>query len=288
MNTICAILKGILIGIASIIPGVSGGTIAVSMGVYDQIIYAVSHLHKDWKNSLKILFPYGIGVCLAVTFFSFAASFLFTRYPGPTTLTFLGLILGGIPSIWKQIPSPRISRSHVLTFLLTFLIISGLAIWDASAPEIATSQTGFHPSLLFLFLTGILGAATLVIPGVSGTMLLMMLGCYQPLLTSINHFISSILNCDLNGMLQECQILIPFGIGILSGTFLCAHLMEFLFSRFKALTHCAILGLIVSSPIAILVTLSLDSLPVSHLISGFLLFFLGFFLAKELDQEHTS
>lgn len=289
MNQIYAVFKGILIGIASIVPGVSGGTIAVSMGVYDKIIYAVTHLLKEWKNSLKTLLPYGIGVFLAVTFFSFAVDFFFTRYPLPTNLTFLGLILGGVPAVFRKIPSPKRKGSHLLAFLLTFLIISGLVILDAAAPESiglsnASAGQSFQPPALFLIFTGILAAATLVIPGVSGTMLLMMLGCYQPLLSSINQFMISLLGRNMEGVFQECHILIPFGIGLVCGVILCAYLMEFLFSRFEALTHCAILGLILSSPLAILTALSLDALPLSHIAAGILLFFFGFFLASKLEE----
>ena len=90
MTYIYDIFKGILIGISAIIPGVSGGTIALSMGIYDQIQYAVSHIHVEWKNSLKTLFPYGIGVFLAVSFFSFSVDLLFTRFPVPVSFLFSG------------------------------------------------------------------------------------------------------------------------------------------------------------------------------------------------------
>jgi len=99
MKFIFDILRGCAIGIANIIPGVSGGTLAVSMGIYDKIISSVTGLFRHFKKSIITLLPYGIGMVVGLLGLSFIIEFLFARYPLPTVLLFIGLILGGVPAL---------------------------------------------------------------------------------------------------------------------------------------------------------------------------------------------
>ena len=102
MKLLKEICRGILIGVANIIPGVSGGTLAVSMGVYDKIIYALTHIRKEFKQSLKILVPVGIGAVIGLIGLSFVIKWLFEYYPIQTNFLFIGLIIGGLPAIFKR------------------------------------------------------------------------------------------------------------------------------------------------------------------------------------------
>ena len=102
MEFLSRVLKGLVVGVANIIPGVSGGTMAVVMGIYDRLIGAVSDLRRDFKNSLLYLFPIGIGAVLGIVLFSHLIKFLLEGYPMPTNLFFLGLILGSIPMIFRR------------------------------------------------------------------------------------------------------------------------------------------------------------------------------------------
>ena len=103
MRLLKEICRGSLLGVANIMPGVSGGALAISMGIYDKIIYAITHLRKDLKSSIRILIPIGIGAVLGFAGLSFVIRWLFKEYPLQTNLLFVGLVLGGIPEILKPI-----------------------------------------------------------------------------------------------------------------------------------------------------------------------------------------
>ena len=98
-----SILKGMVIGIANIIPGVSGGTMMVSMGIYDKLLHCITHLFSEFKKSILFLFPIVIGMGIAIVASSFGLEWLFGHYPVQTNLLFIGLVLGGLPAIWKNV-----------------------------------------------------------------------------------------------------------------------------------------------------------------------------------------
>ena len=107
-ETIKSILKGMVIGVANIVPGVSGGTMAVSMGIYDKLIHCVTHILKEFKKSIKFLIPIGIGMVLALVGLSFVIEAAFEHFPAQTNLLFIGLIVGGLPAITKKIKGQKI------------------------------------------------------------------------------------------------------------------------------------------------------------------------------------
>jgi len=106
-------------------------------------------------------------------------------------------------------------------------------------------------TIIKLFFVGVIASATMVIPGVSGSMILMSLGFYAPILSSITDFVRAALDLNFSAALSECALLVPFGIGVLVGIFAIAKLIEFLLARFETCTYCAVLGLVAASPISI-------------------------------------
>ena len=125
MEFLSRVLKGLVVGVANIIPGVSGGTMAVVMGIYDRLIGAVSDLRRDFKNSLLYLFPIGIGAVLGIVLFSHLIKFLLEGYPMPTNLFFLGLILGSIPMIFRRARKESFQKSSLLPFAVSFAVCFG-------------------------------------------------------------------------------------------------------------------------------------------------------------------
>ena len=123
MKYIKDILKGMLIGVANAIPGVSGGTMMVSMGIYDDIIYCVTHLFSQLKKSLKILSPYIIGMAVGIVGFAYIIGFLLEHYGFQTKMAFIGLILGGLPLLLGKVKGKKKGISHVIVFLVFFLSI---------------------------------------------------------------------------------------------------------------------------------------------------------------------
>lgn len=280
MGFLFDIIKGILIGIANIIPGVSGGTMMVSMGVYEKIIGIVNNLFKDIKKSILTLLPIGIGMLLGVAIFSFIIPWCLEVYPFPTSFCFIGLILGGVPSILKpakeslQKEGKSISALHIVAFAALFLLAVGMAAMN----ETQTTSANFDLNLGFMimiFLVGMVAAATMVIPGVSGSLVLMILGFYAGIMDAISGFIASVFAFDWNAILYYTGVLAPFGIGVLVGIFAVAKLIEWLFARFPSITYSGILGLIVASPIAIVIKMGHNNINVVTIIIGIILLAAG-------------
>lgn len=250
MKFLLDILRGCAIGVANIIPGVSGGTLAVSMGIYDKIIGSVTGLFRHFKKSVTTLLPYGIGMVVGLLGLSFIIEFLFARYPLPTILLFIGLILGGVPAIWQKVRGQKIGVTGIALFFVFFTLLI-LLPFIAGEERTDLVLTPDAVTIIKLFFVGIIASATMVIPGVSGSMILMSLGYYAPILTSINNFVRAVLDFNISAALAECAVLVPFGIGVLIGIFAIAKLISFLLARFETYTYCAVLGLVAASPISI-------------------------------------
>ena len=256
MTFITDTIKGIFIGIANIIPGVSGGTIALSMGIYDKLIGAISNFLKDWKKSIITLLPILIGCGIGLIGFTFAIEYLLSEHTFVTCMTFIGLILGGLPILVRQLKGKLRARggSVGISDILSFVILFALAILLpllASEEEVLKTLTATPGTMIIMFFIGIIASATMVIPGVSGSLVLMILGYYYGIIESIKTFLESLKAFDLPALTNGFLILCPLGIGILLGIFLIAKLITFLFERYGVQTYCAILGLILSSPFAI-------------------------------------
>ncbi len=250
------IIKGILIGIANIIPGVSGGTMAVSLGIYDKLISSISNLLKDWKKSLVTLLPIILGCGIGIVGFTYAIEYLLSHHTFVTCMAFVGLILGGIPilliSLKRELAktSSKIGISGILAFVFLFAVAVFLPMMNAEDEVLKT----FHATpgiMAALFFVGIIASATMVIPGVSGSLVMMILGYYYGIINTIKSFLDALKAFDMPGLIHGFALLMPFGIGVLLGIFLIAKLITFLFEKFGIQTYCAILGLIIASPFAI-------------------------------------
>lgn len=244
------ILKGIVIGIANIIPGVSGGTMAVSMGIYDKLIHAVTHIRKEFKEGIRFLIPVLLGAAIGLVGLSFIIEAMFQKVPIQTNLLFIGLIVGGLPVITQKVKGKTISVSQVCRAVCFFVLVVGLAAIGEREGSAAVLDTSLL-SLVKLFFMGLIAAATMVIPGVSGSMILMILGYYHSIITAINDFIRSALHLDVQGIVDGVMILFPFGVGVLLGIVLIAKCIDFIFQRYPLHAYWAIIGLIGASPIGI-------------------------------------
>lgn len=280
-----SVLKGIVIGIANIVPGVSGGTMMVSMGIYDKLIHCITHLFSEFKKSVKFLFPIAVGMVIAIVGSSFALKELFTRIPIQTNLLFVGLILGGLPAIGKNVKGKRIRIGHIIAALAFFALVAGMAAMGET--EGASADLSFSVgNMLVLFVVGVITSATMVIPGVSGSMVLMLMGFYKPVLLTITNFITALVHLDMNGILAGCGILIPFGIGVVAGIFGIAKVVEIVFDKYPLYAYWAIIGLIVASPVAIvLMNLKVFSqMTVFSAVTGVIALAAGLFAAMKLGD----
>ncbi len=277
------ILKGMVIGVANIIPGVSGGTMMVSMGIYDKLIHCVTHLFREFKESMKFLIPIFIGMGIALVGLSFLIEPAFEHFPLQTSCLFIGLIVGGLPAIWKKVKGKGVKVSYIIPFLVFFVMVVGLAMMGEK--EGAAADLSFSLwSCVKLFVVGIIASATMVIPGVSGSMMLLLLGYYNPIVSAIKDFVTALVSFDMQGILKGCGVLVPAGIGIVIGIFAIAKLIEIIFEKFPLQAYWAIIGLIVASPFAVLLMAQLGTITVVSVAVSIVTFAIGFVIAMKLGD----
>lgn len=278
------LLQGMVVGIANIIPGVSGGTMMVAMGLYDKLIHAITHLKSEFKESLKLLAPIFLGAGIAIVALSRLFEFLLENYPIPTNFAFCGLIAGSLPFIFKKVKGHSVSVGRAVCFIIFFAIVILMAVMGETSGNAADVSFGLI-NVVKLLVVGIIAAATMVIPGVSGSMMLMLLGYYDTILKTINNFMDALVAFDMQDILVQCGILIPFGIGVILGIFLIAKIIEFIFSKAEIHAYYAIIGLIVASPVAILLKTDWSGFSILTLIIGLITFAAGWFVSSKLGGE---
>ena len=262
MENLFLVIKGFFMGIANVIPGVSGGTIAITLGIYEKFINTISNLFKDLKKNILFLLPIFIGMGLAILTTSKVISYTYDKFPLPTLMFFVGLVFGGIPMLLKNVKGKKESKkvSNYIIFLITFALVIFLASYKfifGINGEVSFASMNLLNYIL-LFIVGIVAAATMVIPGVSGSLVLMILGYYYPVINTINALFKE----DFIG---NAFILGIFGLGILIGIVIIAKLLEMLFKKYKVKTYFGVLGFVFSSIIAIPLSacIELNSIPTS-------------------------
>lgn len=256
MKFILDLIKGMFVGVANIIPGVSGGTMAVSMGIYDKLIGAIGNLTKEFKKSFFTLLPIIIGMIAGIGIFSFIIPYCLTNFAFQTCMCFTGLIIGGIPEMLGKTRSAlKKEHKHIGPIhILAFILLLALAVWMALANPESVGADSINVGALMmvkLVLLGIAASATMVIPGVSGSLLLMMLGYYSGIVGTIRNFISALKDLNGDALLHCVLVLLPFAIGCIIGILLISKLISWLLKKFESITYSAILGLIIASPFAI-------------------------------------
>ncbi len=256
MNFLVDLIKGVFVGIANVIPGVSGGTMAVSFGIYDKLLNAISSLLKSFKKSFLTLLPIILGMAIGIVGFTYIIPWLLANFPFATSCAFTGLIIGGIPAILRSLKDGWQSeeKKSLLVNILVFLILLAVAMamvflnGDSESGIALTASAGMIVKIFFM---GVIASATMVIPGVSGSLVLMILGYYFGVINSVKQFVEALRTMNLQGMLNELYILIPFAIGCVLGIFFISKLISYLLKRFASATFSGIFALVASSPISI-------------------------------------
>lgn len=232
------ILRGYTIGIAFIIPGFSGGSVAAILGIYEKLVGAISDLPRQLKKSILTLLPIGIGMVLGIVSLLFPLGWALEEYPIPTVCLFVGLAIGGLPSVTGKLTKPR--PLHFASFLIPLLLAISLSFLPI-ASDVDLFNLSFGGYILLL-LVGFVGSAALVVPGISGSMLLLIFGYYNPI---VNMATEHLFKGDEVG--KSILVLGCVGIGILIGFFIISKVMKRLLTSFPVGTYYSILGFIVGS-----------------------------------------
>ena len=266
-NTIGAILyrvfMGILFGFANVIPGVSGGTVMVVLGVYERIIGILTSFVKKIKQEWKFFLPILIGMGIAVILFGRLMSGLLEKHAEITQMFFIGVIIFSVPQILKNAildGNKKLSVKPVC--VIAFVLMLALMVFMAYSPandekarlkaeketietleelageESQSAQAPYTPDhsagkLILLVVYGAVAASTMIIPGISGSLVMVMLGQYKSVMDAIAHW--------------DILFLLPFGVGCLLGIVFCAKLIRWLLKTYPQATYSAILGFVLGS-----------------------------------------
>ncbi len=255
-NFIIDIFKGMVIGIANVIPGVSGGTMAVSMGIYEKLVKIAGNvfhsIFKDFKNTMKFVLPILIGALIGVLVFSGVIEFTLERFNMQTICLFVGLIIGTFPLVFENANKNGFNKKYLIPAIITGLLMISLMFLTTRGDMVFT---GGMNSAIILFVLGIIAAATMVIPGISGSFVLMLLGAYKPILGLVNSIVD-LLKLVLTGGGTEGQIsilvsnillLVPFGIGVLVGIIFISKIIDKFLEKAYGYTYYTIIGFIIGS-----------------------------------------
>lgn len=227
------IIKGAIIGVSNIIPGVSGGTMAVILGVYDKIILSISNIKKDFKNSMKFLVPIGIGGVLGILTFTKIIGYLLENFPIATNLVFVGLVLGSIPMIFsKTLFKGRFEFKNLITMMIFITLMMFMENFTFLDESKIITDISFKTAIV-IFVGAMISASAMIIPGISGSFIMLILGVYTTITNAISTF--------------NIEILCVFGAGALIGVLLCSKLISLLFEKFERQTYSGILGLMIGS-----------------------------------------
>lgn len=279
------VIKGFIMGIANIIPGVSGGTLAMTLGIYEQFISSISHLFSKLKENLKFLIPVAIGMVLAIVTLSRVIDYSFNHFPLPTMLFFVGLVLGGIPMIYSKIKDEKKTKpSNIITFLIPFAIVifmSVIGMFATGMGEVNLGNLNFL-GFIILFLVGMIAAGTMVIPGVSGSLVLMLLGYYYPVLGLIKAI------TKFENLAHNILVAGVFGMGIIVGIVAISKIIEFLFSKYEKKFYFGVFGFILASAPAIILS-GIQEISIiftiPQIIASIVLLIIGFIVSYKLGEK---
>lgn len=264
------VIKGLIIGIGKIIPGVSGSMLAISLGIYQKLINSINNIFTQPKENFKFLFKISIGVIISIVFFSKIIMSCLNNYYLITIFFFIGLIIGGFDDIKDNIKK----RNNYLT-ITSFIIITCLGLITINNDVNIESKT---LNFIYFVFIGFIDALTTVIPGISGTATLMMLGAY----TKVIKTFSTIL--DLYYFKNNLLIIIPFIIGFISGIIFTSKLVEYLFKHYKSKTYSSILGFSVATVVLMLIKSLNHFYTIKDLIIGIIFLIIGLLTTKKINQ----
>lgn len=292
MGWLKRVLYGLLIGIASIAPGISGGTLAIALGFYESLINAVADLLKHFKKNFLYLFPFGVGCLISIAAFSVVINFFFIKYPLPTNALFVGFIVGTLPFITGKFRSSlegtSFGISHGITMAVFFIIVLVPVIFEIFGIGAGSGNVAVSVSPLVtvqLLGVGMIAATTLIVPGLSGTMILTAIGYYKPLLFIASTFVTALATLNFEKAFSQLAFIIPLGIGVILGIFLIAKLVSYLFRTIPAHVYSAIIGLIAATPIVMLNDIKGSDISLGSVLISILTLSIGFFLVRKVGDE---
>lgn len=232
------IVYGIILGISNVIPGISAGTMAVVLNIYDKLLEAISLKGQKLKQNLPFLSTLGLGMVIGIILFSNAITFLFEKYNMQTNFLFMGMIIGSIPMIVNQAKKEvKIEKKNWIPFILSLSIMIIMSLADSAKDNTYLIREVNFGMSCWLVITGMISAFSMIIPGISGSFIMLTLGVYSSVVAAVSEF--------------NLPILIPVALGVVVGLIGGIKIVKILLVRYAQATYMAILGLVVGSLLVI-------------------------------------
>ena len=245
-------IKSFFIGIALVIPGLSGSIFAVVVGLYEDIINAISDFSKDIKGNIKFLMPVALGCVVGILASTKAVLWLCENYQLQSYMFFIGLVLGSVPLIWRKMNKIKFNPVYLLLSVISFaaiLLTSGSGS-SAEKSYIAIQTLAGIDDFLTLIFAGLISVSLMMIPGISGSVMLMVMGQYGTVYNAVGSsldFLIFVIKGDFASA-SECfmtvALVIPFLLGALIGIVIIAKILSFLLKKWESLVYYCVLGLI--------------------------------------------
>lgn len=280
MRIISDFLKGICIGAGAILPGISSGVLCVIFGIYDKLVESVLGIFHDFKKNFFYLLPIFLGSTVGIILLGNILNLLLNSFTSPTKYAFIGLILGSIPMLIKQINSQNKFKLHYIFYTIIAFALGLLAVilekylsssvFTASSYLIEDLYSNTIPSffpIVLLAIAGFFMSIGIVVPGVSSTLILMCFGVY-------NIYLEAVSTINL-------PVLIPIGFGVVLGGFIFLKIIKFLLSKYYMQTFYSIIGFTLGSVLVLYVPITFDF---SGIIS-IILFLLCFYIAQLFEKK---
>ncbi len=261
-------VKGFIIGLGKIIPGVSGALLAINFGIYDKLLMTITNFFDHPKDNIKFLLQVSSGILLAIILGSKLILLLFTNYKFITMMFFIGLMIGGTYKFARQLKYSFKRIIFVLTIVILFLIISLIKCNITSI---------FHMNILY-FIGGYIEIFSAIVPGISGTSLLMIMGIYDKIL----ELIANVYNYHY--ILVNSFKYFSYGIGMILSFIINCYLISYLLKKYQNTSYLTILGLSVGSIILLMMIIFKLKITFMKLIVGLFLFMLGIMMAIVLAK----
>ena len=226
------IFQGALIGLGAVLPGISGGVLSVIFGIYKPIMELLANPFGKFKTHVPKLIPYVFGAAIGFLGIANLLSYVLEKYPNPSVCLFIGLIVGMLPSLWREAGEQGRSKSSYISMIIAMIFIFVLLI------TLKTSSVEITPNFAWYIFCGFCLALSVIAPGMSFSTLLMPLGLYTPFVDGIGHF--------------SMSVLIPAGIGALATVIGFSNAINMLFNKHYSIAFHAIVGIVIAATVMII------------------------------------
>lgn len=260
LNIILDFLKGIAIGISNVIPGFSGGTMAVILKVYERFINAINNIFKHPWLTIKDIWAVIIGLICGLVIASYTIIYSLSTFPIQTVMLFVGLIIGSMPMMYDNLKANNVENKKLIGIkeIVVFIIFAALVVilpFFNVRPSVGEFS---FITYIMVFVMGIVSASAMIIPGISGSLVLMIFGYYIIIIDNVKGAISAFIHFDFCGSGLSFLILLVFGLGCIIGVIAIAKIIEILLKKFPKLVYSAIIGLLFASVFSIIYTTAID------------------------------